>query len=583
MKLRTVHVHNFRGVLDQEISLKGYSLLVGANNSGKSTVIDAIRAFYEKDGFKFKPDNDFPYGTTSDQESWVELSFTLTDEEFESLADVYRTPSSTELRVRKYFKTDTKMHDGKPAAGFIFGYKADGSLSDESFYGAKNVQSGKFGDLVYIPAISKVDEHAKLSGPSALRDLLNDIMSDVVKSGEAYGEFKAGVQTFSESIRHEETSDGRSLSGFEAELNSLLVSWQTNFTLKFPPPPAADIVRSMLKWDLIDQVHGREQDIESFGSGFQRHFIYALIQVGSRYVSSKRKTKAKDFTPELTLILFEEPEAFLHPPQQEELARNLKALAGKENWQVLCATHSAHFVSKNAEDIPAIIRLSRSDAEVKTFQISGNDWDSIIDANQSINAIAGKYPKMAKRLQEDDLRPDMEAVKYFIWLNTDRSSAFFAEHVLLVEGPTEVALISKLISDGRIRNAHPGLHVMDCIGKYNIHRFMNLCIHMGLPHSVIHDDDRNRDEHIEINQLIEDSKDPDLTLAIRPIPGELGEMLGLPAPGGDHRKPQHTLYLYETGKIDEEKLRAFCKLVEECLPADIATTSKQSAESGQAP
>src|SRR5690606_9831293 len=116
-----------------------------------------------------------------------------------------------QLRVRKYFHTTVKTHDGKPAAGSIFGYKSDGNLSMEPFYGAKNVQSGKFGDLVYIPAISKVDEHAKLSGPSALRDLLTDIMSDVVEGGKAYGEFSANVQKFSDSLRNEKTTDNRSL------------------------------------------------------------------------------------------------------------------------------------------------------------------------------------------------------------------------------------------------------------------------------------------------------------------------------------------------------------------------------------
>ncbi len=185
MKVTGVKVHNFRGILDQDITFRDYSLLVGPNNAGKSSVIDAIRAFYEKDGFKFKEGNDFPYMETTDQESWIELEFALTDEEHESLADEYKVISKA-LRVRKYFKTDAKTGGGKSKAGSIFGYKKDGTLSEEPFYGAKNVQSGKFGDVVYIPAISKVDEHAKLSGPSALRDLLEDIMADLVEAGDAY-------------------------------------------------------------------------------------------------------------------------------------------------------------------------------------------------------------------------------------------------------------------------------------------------------------------------------------------------------------------------------------------------------------
>lgn len=565
MKLSDVKIHNFRGILDQQISVKSYCLLVGANNAGKSSIIDCIRAFYEKDGYKFKKENDFPFIATADQESWIELGFMVTDEEHASLADIYKGPEKV-LRVRKYFQTTAKTDDGKPAAGFMFGYRSDGALSGEPFYGAKNVQSGKFGDLVYIPAISKVDEHAKLSGPSALRDLLTDIMSDVVEAGRAYSEFSTSVQKFSESIRDEKTADDRSLSGFEGELNTLLKPWESEFKLKFPPPSAAEIIKSMLGWDLFDQFHGKAQGIDYYGSGFQRHFIYSLIQLGSRYVGKKGTKKTKDFTPSMNLVLFEEPEAFLHPPQQEVLARSLMTVASAEHWQVVCATHSPHFVSKNAADIPAIVRLKRASGKIEAYQIDDASWDEIVDANLAINAIAKKYPKMAKRLHDDDAKPEMEAVKHFLWLNPDRSSLFFANHVLLVEGPTEVAFINRLVGDGKIRNADCGLYVLDCIGKYNIHRFMNLLGHLGVPHAVIHDDDYNKDEHGEINQLIEESKHTTLTVCVKQVAGELEKMLGVPPAGSDHRKPQHVLYQYETGKIDAGKVQDFCALVEGCLP-----------------
>jgi putative ATP-dependent endonuclease of the OLD family len=576
MKLVRVKIHGFRGILDQEITLKSYSVLVGPNNAGKSSVIDAIRAFYEKDGFKFRKENDLPFAQSADGESWIELIFELADQEHDSLADDYKVPEK-QLRVRKYFQTTTKTHDGKPATGSIFCYKSDGTLSNEPFYGAKNVQSGKFGDLVYVPAISKVDEHAKLSGPSALRDLLTDIMSDVVEAGKAYGEFSASVQKFSASIRDEKTVDDRSLSGFESELNALLKPWDSEFKLKFPPPSAAEIIKSMLGWDLIDKSYGKPQGIDYYGSGFQRYFIYSLIQLGSRYVGKKAAKKTKDFTPSLNLILFEEPEAFLHPPQQEILARNLMAVASSAHWQVVCATHSAHFVSKNAADIPAVVRLRRDAGVVQKYQIDAAAWDAIVNANQAINTIAQKYPQMAKKLHQDDAKPEMEAVKHFLWLNPDRSSLFFAGHVLLVEGSTEVALINRLVGDGKIPGADCGLYVLDCIGKYNIHRFMNLLGHLGVPHSVIHDDDNGKDEHAEVNQLIDDSKQATLTLCVKQIPGELETMLGVPAAGSDHRKPQHVLYHYATGQIDAVKLQDFCSLVAACLPhASLGSATNES-------
>ena len=60
MQIRTVTIHNFRSIVDGRFSLNDYSLLIGANNSGKSNIIDALRVFYEKDGYKYDPKRDRP-------------------------------------------------------------------------------------------------------------------------------------------------------------------------------------------------------------------------------------------------------------------------------------------------------------------------------------------------------------------------------------------------------------------------------------------------------------------------------------------------------------------------------------------
>lgn len=565
MKLSHVSIHNFRGIIDASMSFQSYALLVGANNAGKSTIIDCIRAFYEKDGFKFKKDGDFPLKGAVDQESWAELTFALNDQEHDSLKDEYKTAEKT-LKVRKYFQTSEKLHDGKNAAGSILGYKSDGTLSNEPFYGAKNVQSGKFGDMIYIPAISKVDEHTKLSGPSALRDLITNIMSDVVEGSEAYKSLTDSVTTFAGSVRAIETEDKRSLSSFEDDLNYLLSPWQTKFNLKFTAPSTAEIIKSMLGWDIRDNHHEKPQGVEYFGSGFQRHFIYSLIQLGAKYVPQKVSKKAKDFTPSLNLVLFEEPEAFLHPPQQDDLARNLIKVSEAEDWQIACSTHSAHFVSRNASRIPAIIRTLRSDGIVKTFQVDSVRWDNLVDANHSIQQVAAKYPKVKNTMQADDLKPEMEAVKYFLWLNPDRAGMFFAENVLLVEGPSETALINRLLDDGKL-SLPQGAYILDCLGKYNIHRFMNLLSALGVFHAVLHDDDDNKNEHQELNQLISDSKHADFTRSVVTLPKDLETVLGVTSLGSSHRKPQHLLYCYSCGQIDSGKLTDFCSKVQACFTA----------------
>lgn len=93
-----VKMHNFRSIQDGSFELSPYSLLIGPNNAGKSNVIAAIRIFYEK-GLKFDELRDFPKFETEDNETWVEIQFKPSVEEFAQLKEEYRLPDGT-FRIR---------------------------------------------------------------------------------------------------------------------------------------------------------------------------------------------------------------------------------------------------------------------------------------------------------------------------------------------------------------------------------------------------------------------------------------------------------------------------------------------------
>lgn len=119
MKLRAITIHNFRSVLDADIEAHDYMLLVGANNAGKSTILNALRAFY--DDAKWTAD-DFPKAGATDNESWVQLKFRLDDDEWAGLADEYKEDVADQsLTVRRYFKSDNKARVQKDQSN-IFGF-----------------------------------------------------------------------------------------------------------------------------------------------------------------------------------------------------------------------------------------------------------------------------------------------------------------------------------------------------------------------------------------------------------------------------------------------------------------------------
>ena len=544
MKINNISIHNFRGILDARFELSGYSLIIGANNGGKSTLIDAIRCFYEKDGFKFDPAKDVPKVGGSDEESWVEITYSLSEEENESLKEEYRS-TEKKLCLRKYLKSKEKAKTGA-----IFFKSSSGEVSSDSFYGAKNVQCGKIGELIYIPAISKVDEQTKLSGPSSLRDLLNYVVSGVIEKSLSYREFCSSVERFSSAALYttSEEKESVSLDRIQQEMNKFLSSWNTKFSLRFSPPSATDLVKNMVAWSLHDKDLKFDQDISRCGSGFQRHFIYSLISMGARFLARKTSSKPKDFTPDFTLILFEEPEAFLHPEKQEDLARDLQKLGKEENRQVICTSHSPHFVSRSMDEIHSIIRVARDAGIVSVHQITRSALNNIFQANVNNPKQQGNCDEVEK-----------EAIRYAMWMDPHRAGAFCADKVLLVEGPTETVFINRLQDDGEIPRMN-GVFVLDCFGKYNIHRFMAILGALGISHSVLIDSDSGKAQHQEWNSFIQGQKNS-CTKKIHLFQNDLEGFLGIAKPKENALKPLSLLIKYEHREISSEKKKEFFQLL----------------------
>lgn len=102
MKLDLIRICNFRSINDIEIKLQNLTLLVGENNAGKSNIIDAIRTFYDDRKFQ---ETDLPKNRPN-EESWIELSYSLNPNEVELLP---KKPTleikNGILSIRRYFKS----------------------------------------------------------------------------------------------------------------------------------------------------------------------------------------------------------------------------------------------------------------------------------------------------------------------------------------------------------------------------------------------------------------------------------------------------------------------------------------------
>jgi putative ATP-dependent endonuclease of OLD family len=562
MKLREVVIHNYRSIQDEQLFMSDYSLLIGMNNSGKSNVIDALRTFYEKD-LEFKHARDFPKFTTADDESWMEAQYYLTEEETGTIKPEYLSDGSF-CRIRKWFHPVDKVKLG------LVAYEG-GKLSGNMFYGWKNVGQAKLGRAIYIPAASRLEEHTKLTGPSALRDLVNDILKSIMKSSSAYANLSKQFDLFEGAIKAEQTADKRSLAGLEERINDEIAEWGAKFNLDITSPPAEDIIKSLIKHTILDSELNEPMESGWFGHGFQRHLIFSLIRISATYVSPDPPPKKKEFSPDLELLLFEEPESFLHPPQQNALDTNLRRLASAPGHQVLAATHSPVFVSCNTGAIADLLCLSKKNGKTGIHQIDDMQLKELFEDNLPTKDLLVKIGEQKDGQQLDpEIETELEAVRHFLWLNPERCGLFFARYVLIVEGLSEQVLINYLLKNREVDTSDKSVFVLDACGKFNVHRFMNLLGRLRIKHAVLHDlnlpakTDKEKLKHEALNALISDAAN-EYTVEIKTLPVGLEDTLGLEIKCNDRWKASKILLKVQRNEVEVGKLQQFKDTVKDLL------------------
>lgn len=574
MKIKLLTIHNFRSIKEVKFSLEDYVILVGANNAGKSNVLTALRIFYE-DEIKFNEKSDFPKFQTEDNESWIEIEYLLTNEEFINLKEEYKNSNGV-LKVRKYLKSQDRNRV-KTNQSNIYGYE-NAILSENLFYGAKNISQAKLGTVVYIPEVSKTDETLKLTGPSPLRNVITFVMKKVVKTSKSFESLNTAFEEFNNKFSEEASEDGFSLSKLGEEINDSLKEWEVEFNLNINPVRTEGIIKNLVSHYVIDKNLDKEIDVKCLGQGLQRHLIYTLLKLSSQYTENKTYEK-KEFSPELTLILFEEPEAFLHPGQQEFLNISLEELSSEKGQQIIISTHSPIFVSKNIAVISNLVKLKRENGITYVFQVSEDILKTIIEQNNElVQLFQSKLndPSISKSIKveikktlgdtKDAIRMEEESIRYMLWLDSERCSAFFSDIVLICEGATEKVLIDYLIKNKWKNIRENRIYILDAMGKFNIHRYMNLFKELGIYHSVLADKDEDRNIQKFINQFIEDQKN-EFTGSIDFFDKDIETFLEIEPPSNNrkYKKPLNVMWHLFEGKISADKIDALKRKVEGLL------------------
>ncbi|MFI9104965.1 ATP-dependent nuclease [Streptomyces fildesensis] len=209
-----------------------------------------------------------------------------------------------------------------------------------------------------------------------------------------------------------------------------------------------------------------ETGIERQGHGFQRAMIISALKL-----LSDRRTKGAR-TGSLCLAI-EEPELYQHPIQARAFSAVLRKIAEDPDQmaQVAYATHNPIFVDpRNFHEVRRISRIQNSGSK-REIAISHVRVDDVVEA------LSGFVP-------EDRVKRQIEATV----LNR-LSEALFASAVVLVEGPTDKAVLEGCSERESSPLSVEGIHVAEAGNKPGLFLSRAILSLLGIPCYVIFDAD----------------------------------------------------------------------------------------------
>jgi len=399
MKLERVSIKNLKGFKDAELKPSTFSCLVGENNAGKSTALQAIvyglnrpsnlpPSLYYNSGVPVEIELGFadilPRDILRLKEEHRSRIETLVVEGKLELQIVYRPDEKCEVtiskrspKVAKYSsEAITELLKGKTGKAVrdtvlaTFPEFQDGLPEQLNITEAKAFLAGKIAQLppdqfetkpaplpsgigpsisallpepIYIPAVKNLADDLKTTQSTSFGRLLGLLLDDLTPD---LGAINASLQNLNGLLNRVVADGGEIVDERHAKVQSLEGMVERflgeNFPsakveLRIPPPELKAILNSAQIY--VDD--GSKDLIDNKGDGIKRSLTFALLQAYVSHIGGGDEGGDDKPLPRPLIFLFEEPELYLHPRSQRVLFRTLARVA--ESHQVVVTTHSPLF------------------------------------------------------------------------------------------------------------------------------------------------------------------------------------------------------------------------------------------------
>lgn len=390
MYLAQLTIKNFRKLNSATLFFQpGLNVLVGANNVGKTAIIDALRALLAGHDEPYPrlsaEDVHHPKGGTASGD--ITFQYLFRDLDMDDEADflaALKPGHSGKLEAHITVRYTEPDKAGRLRVKRWCGDHEDVSLTSDIMENLRGV---------YLPPLRDASQGLRPSRTSQLSRLLR-LLSD--QEGE--DAINIALRALDDELRQKEpiVKTHSAIETRHKEMLGAQLAQSLNIGLS-----ASDFQRLASRLSLSVDTF----EIEQNGLGFNNLIFMAVV------LSELAKNPEASYRS----LIIEEPEAHLHPQLQAVLLRYLQsvqAAAGEKPIQLFVTSHSPNFAS--IADLNSLSCLVDTGATVETF------------FPRDIVFAKGKKEKLVR------------------YLDVTRAELFFARRVIFVEGAAELMLVSVL-------------------------------------------------------------------------------------------------------------------------------------------
>ena len=371
MKIEKVHIKNIKGIKDLELSFKKNNeildviVLAGVNGSGKTTILEAIKDFFDNKNINF---GDI-------EKSNVNLKIFFEDFEKKQIEEAEKSSiDNYEHKLQDFFSALKSYEYNRKNKGEYYDYLI-----------AKKFDTPP--KIIYVPAENKFEEIQTYSTTlSKEYEFINIINSNVIRDIPSYIATRRNyLATIEEDLTMKEITNK-----VVKEINRIFSVLKLDVKLK-------GFSKDEKTMPIFENSAGEEFDINDLSSGEKQLFLRTL--------------SIKMLEPKNSIILIDEPELSLHPKWQQRIIEVYKKIG--ENNQIIIATHSPHILgSVSSENIFILYRDENGKIEAKTgdelYSSYGQPVDRVLKDIMGLESV--RTPKIEKDLEE--LRKLVDEDKY---------------------------------------------------------------------------------------------------------------------------------------------------------------------------